>query len=170
MEPNHRPFSLVDPDISFPHVEKEKVSTTVLFVVSLGAPAVIIAIVSLLFVPGPSTQKQWSRSAIWKRKIWEWNVGWMGLALGCAVTVLFTDGLKLLIGKPRPDLLSRCQPNLSDISSYTLGGILDQVSEGTLVSSTICQQSNHGTLKDGFQSFPSGHASCKFIGHRVRLG
>ena len=107
----------------------------------------------------------WSKSQVWKKKLWEWNVGWMGLGLSCAVTALFTNALKLLIGRPRPDLLSRCVPNLAEISSHVLGGISDQISEGTLVSSTICQQTKHDILKDGFQSFPSGHASCKLTTH-----
>ena len=86
----------------------------------------------------------------------------MGLALGCAVTALFTNGLKLVIGNPRPDLLSRCNPKLSEASSYVLGGFNNQVSDGALVSWTICQQTDRGILADGFQSFPSGHSSCKF--------
>lgn len=86
----------------------------------------------------------------------------MGLALGFAITVLFTNGLKTLMGKPRPDLLSRCNPNLSEASSYVLGGFNNEVSDGALVSWTICQQTDRGVLADGFQSFPSGHASCKF--------
>ena len=161
VEPNHRPFSLVDPNISFPYVEKEKVSTSVLFVTSLLAPAIIITIVTLAFVPSSTALNQSSKIRSWRHKLWEWNVGWMGLALSCALTALFTNALKLLIGKPRPDLLSRCQPDRSQISSHTLGGILDGVSEGTLVSWTICQQTDRDILKDGFQSYPSGHASCK---------
>ena len=94
----------------------------------------------------------------------------MGLALGCAVTALFTNGLKLLIGKPRPDLLSRCNPDVTNISSHILGGFNDQVSEGSLVSWTICQQPNPGMLKDGFQSFPSGHSSCKLLNRRAKSG
>ena len=95
---------------------------------------------------------------------------WMdGSRLGYAVTALFTNALKLLVGKPRPDLLSRCVPNLTDVTSHVLGGISDQISEGTLVSWTICQQTDRGKLKDGFQSFPSGHASCRSVGHRGQL-
>ena len=155
----------MDPDISFPYVKDEKVSTSVLFVVSLVAPAILIALVSLVFVRSSVGREHWSKSQIWKKKLWEWNVGWMGLGLSCAVTALFTNALKLLVGRPRPDLLSRCDPNLSEISSHVLGGIRDQISEGTLVSSTICQQTKHDILKDGFQSFPSGHASCKLTTH-----
>ena len=155
----------MDPDISFPYVNHQKVSTSVLFVVSLVAPAILIALVSLIFVRAPTVREHWSKSQVWKAKLWEWNVGWMGLGLSCAVTALFTNSLKLLIGRPRPDLLSRCNPNLSDIPSHVLGGIRDQISEGILVSSTICQQTKHDILKDGFQSFPSGHASCKLAAH-----
>lgn len=155
----------MDPDISFPYVKQEKVSASVLFVVSLVAPAILIALVSLVFVRSPTARERRSKSQVWKKKLWEWNVGWMGLALSCAITALFTNALKLLIGRPRPDLLSRCDPNLSELSSHVLGGIRDQISEGTLVSSTICLQTKHDILKDGFQSFPSGHASCKLTAH-----
>ena len=159
-EPNHRPFSLVDPSISFPFVENT-ISTVVLFVVSIIAPAIIIMVLSLVFVPGPSGQMLSLSSQSMKRKLWEWNAAWMGLALGLAITALFTNGLKLLMGKPRPDLLSRCNPNLLDVSSHLAGGFNDQVGEGTLVSWTICQQRDAAVMADGFQSFPSGHASCK---------
>ena len=159
----------MDPDISFPYVKNQKVSTSVLFVVSLVAPAILIALVSLIFVRSPPAPERGSKSQVWKKKLWEWNVGWMGLGLSCAITALFTNALKLLIGRPRPDLLSRCNPNLAEISSHVLGGISDQISEGTLVSSTICLQTGHGILKDGFQSFPSGHASCKLTTHREEV-
>lgn len=91
----------------------------------------------------------------------------MGLALGLAITFFFTSGLKSLIGKPRPDLLSRCNLDPATIQQYALGG------EGTqlplwnlLVSSTACRQPDTSKLNDGFAAFPSGHASCElFPGH-----
>src|SRR3954462_7029877 len=73
--PNKRPFSLVDPDISFPFVHKEKISTAVLGVCALVAPAVIIFLVSILLVPGPTVPKSTPKSLIWKRKLWEWHTG-----------------------------------------------------------------------------------------------
>ena len=161
VHPNHRPFSLVDPDISFPYVEKEKISTGTLFSLALVVPAVFIVLISLLFVPGRQFSKQVSKSQLWKRRLWEWNVGWLGLALSLAVTALFVDGIKVLIGKPRPDLLARCDPDLANASAYVLGGVNDRISEGTLVSWTICRSTNKSILEDGFQAFPSGHASCK---------
>lgn len=162
ISPNHRPFSLTDPDISFPYVENEKVSSAVLAVVGLVAPAVIIFAVSLLFVPGPTIRKGTPRPAIFKSKLWEWNTGWLGLALSLASVFFFTEGMKNLYGKPRPDLLSRCDPDLAGQTSHALGGFGSTVSNGILlVSSTICRQTDRSILDDGFSSFPSGHSSCK---------
>ena len=88
----------------------------------------------------------------------------MGLALSLASAFMITQGMKIMFGRPRPDLLDRCQPNLDDdsIANHTVGGFGDPAfSEGVLVAWQICQQRDRGILDDGFQSFPSGHASSK---------
>jgi diacylglycerol diphosphate phosphatase/phosphatidate phosphatase len=59
--------------------------------------------------------------------------------------------LKNLIGKPRPDLVDRCQP-IQGSTDPVLG----------LSNSTICTQTDNAILKDGFRSFPSGHSSSKW--------
>lgn len=83
----------------------------------------------------------------------------MGLGLSLAVSFLITNGIKNVIGKPRPDLLAQCNPDLSKTLSSTVGGIGDQVNEGIqLVSWTICRDTTE--LDDIFRSFPSGHSSC----------
>ncbi|KAL8824008.1 MAG: hypothetical protein Q9191_005370 [Dirinaria sp. TL-2023a] len=163
VHPNHRPFSLVDPDISFPYVEHQKVSMGVDFVVALVAPAILIALIALIFIPGISQSKQMSRSQTWRLKLWEWNVGWMGLALSCAVTALFVESLKNLVGKPRPDLISRCDPDLANASNFVLAGVNDRISEGTLVSWTICRQTDLAILNDGFESFPISFAGLFYF-------
>ncbi|KAI4247953.1 MAG: hypothetical protein LQ352_006043 [Teloschistes flavicans] len=162
--PNHRPFTLTDPSISFPYVENEKISTTTLFLVSLVAPAIITFAVAIVLVPGPSVAPGTPRSLIWKRKLWEWNTAWMGLGLSLAFAFFFTQGMKNLFGKPRPDLLSRCQPDYENQQNYKLGGFPTVLNGVYLVSSTICQQKNKGILNDGFSSFPSGHSSYSFAG------
>lgn len=92
----------------------------------------------------------------------------MGLALACASAFLITDGMKALFGKPRPDLLSRCNPDLANIQKYAVGGYGNQLSEGILlVSYHICRQSDMSVLNDGFYSFPSGHSSRKIIDTRL---
>ncbi len=161
IEPKRRPFSLVDPRISYPYTQRENVSNAVLIVIALVVPAVLIALICILFVPGP-TVKGVPKSVVWRRKLWEWNTGWLGICLACAWALLITDGLKAVLGKPRPDLLARCNPNLANIERYAVGGYGTRVAEGfRMVTWEICQQTNKAILKDGFYSFPSGHSSSK---------
>lgn len=87
----------------------------------------------------------------------------MGLGLSLAVAFMITNGTKNLVGRPRPDLLARCDPDLSRLLNSTVGGVGNQVDEGiNLVSWTICRNPG-STLDDGFRSFPSGHSSCKLL-------
>ncbi|MCJ1308117.1 hypothetical protein MMC25_001769 [Agyrium rufum] len=166
LTPNHRPFSLSDPTISFPYTEHEKVSTATDILVSGLAPALIIVPICLFINPyPPSEARQQDKAQIWRRKLWEWNIGWMGLALALASASFVTHGSKNLFGKPRPDLLSRCQPDLENMAKYVLGGVPSQGDGlGVLVSWGICKQPNRALLNDGFQSFPSGHGSFSFAG------
>ncbi|KAI9732452.1 MAG: hypothetical protein M1835_003500, partial [Candelina submexicana] len=155
--PNKRPFSLVDSSISFPYVTKEKISSGLLFVLCVVLPGIIIPVVTLLLVPGPTIPKNTPKSLIWRRKIWEWNTGWMGLGLSLAAALLLTDGMKNLFGKPRPDMLSRCQPDVANVQNYAVSAY--KVGNAYLVSAAICKNTDTGMLNDGFKSFPSGHAA-----------
>jgi membrane-associated phospholipid phosphatase len=161
VEPFKRPFSPVNLDISYPYQTSEMIPTWLLVVVSLIAPAGIVFIVCLIWVPGPTAERGTPKSLIWRRKLWEWNTGWMGLALSLATAFLITQGMKNLFGKPRPDLLSRCQPDLNRIRDYTINPVGEFFDPAwVLVTPGICQQTDNDILKDGFKSFPSGHASC----------
>lgn len=85
----------------------------------------------------------------------------MGLALAVASAWAATQGLKVLVGKPRPDLLARCDPDLSRIAEFTVGGLGERVrGAATLVSWEICRDRSNSLRIDGFASFPSGHSSC----------
>ena len=130
--------------------------------IALVAPAIITALVALIFTPGRSTSKGISKAGLWKYKLWEWNAAWLGLGLGLAITFFFTEGLKNLIGKPRPDLLSRCDLDPATVEQYVLGGEGVQLPLwNVLISSTACRQPIRSRLNDGFASFPSGHSSCE---------
>ncbi|OJD23996.1 hypothetical protein ACJ73_04648 [Blastomyces percursus] len=164
-EPNRNPFSLTDPSISYPFTVHETVRVTVLVLVSLIAPAVIIFLGSIFFIPGLTAGKHAPKATVWRRKLWEWNVGWMGLGIAYAGTYASTEALKVIYGKPRPDLLSRCNPNLSDIAAHVVGGLGERLDGAPLlVSYTICQNTSEKLTWDGFVSFPSGHASLSFAG------
>ena len=160
ISPNRRPFDITDPELSFP-LQGETISTTLLFFLSLVVPAIVIFIVCLFVGLGPTPEKR-SRIAALQRKLWEWNAGWMGLAVAIAVSFLITSGTKQVVGKPRPNLLARCDPDVSRLPNSTLGGIGNQTDEGIhLVSWTICRQTDMSLLDEGFRSFPSGHSSGK---------
>ena len=131
--------------------------------IGLVIPAIVTFIVCIFIGLGPATEKRSSRAKALKRKLWEWNAAWLGLGLSLAVAFFITDGTKNLVGKPRPDLLARCNPDLSLLLSSAVGGVGSQMDEGTnLVSWTICQNPG-SSLDDGFRSFPSGHSSCKLL-------
>jgi membrane-associated phospholipid phosphatase len=158
----HRPFTLTEYDISYPNTSGI-ISVPVLIAIALVAPAVIILFLSLILA---SKNPALSRPTKWRGAYWNVHVGWLGLALALATTLFITSGLKDLIGKPRPDLLARCHPDLSAVAQYLVGGFgstLDSEAE-PLVSDGICQQTDKRFLDDGFAAFPSGHSSFSSAG------
>jgi len=162
LTPYKRPFSPVNLDISYPYETQETIPTWLMAVIGLVIPAAVIFLVCIIFVPGPTASRGTPKSLIWRRKLWEWNTGWMGLALSLATAFMVTQGMKLLFGKPRPDLLSRCQPDLSRLQETAINPIVgEQVNAAwVLVTDAICTNTDEDIMKDGFKSFPSGHASC----------
>ncbi|MCJ1475992.1 hypothetical protein MMC13_004656 [Lambiella insularis] len=164
LTPNRRPFSPTDPNIACPYVLKEKISNSTLILVGLVAPGLITAAVCLAFAPGRTASRGMSSSLFWRRKLWEWNTAWMGLGLALATSVLLVDAMKNLFGKPRPDLLARCDPDMANLQDFVVGGFGTATSGGLLVSWQICRQTDLSILNDGFASFPSGHSSFSWAG------
>ncbi|OBT89546.1 hypothetical protein VE02_01083 [Pseudogymnoascus sp. 03VT05] len=164
ISPNKRPISLSNPELSYPD-NPDTVTIAVVIIVSLGAPAVIIFLTSLLLVPGPSVPKSVPKGLIWRRKLWEWFTGWLGLGMSCASSWLVTSGLKNLVGKPRPDVIARCMPDLSQIAKYAVAGIPAlKGTTVTLVHAGICTNPDPKLLDDGWRSWPSGHSSFSAAG------
>lgn len=128
------------------------------------APIVIIIIIALVFVPGATVPRGTPKSLIWRRKLWELHIGLLGLGLSVIAAFFITNGMKNMFGKPRPDLLSRCQPDLANLSKYIVGGIANVSSNGQLVSGDICKNPDKAFLDDGFRSYPSGHSSSSAAG------
>jgi hypothetical protein len=77
LTPFKRPFSPVDLSISFPHENHETIPTWLMAVIGLVIPAAIVFLVCMIFVPGPTASRGTPKSLIWRRKLWEWNTGWM---------------------------------------------------------------------------------------------
>ncbi|KAK0379739.1 PAP2 superfamily protein [Colletotrichum limetticola] len=171
VEPNKRPFSVLDPNISFPFTHHETVPMWLAAIIAVAGPIIVIAAVCLILVPGNTVPKGTPKSLIWKRKLWELHVGYLGLALAHVGAFFITNGMKNMFGKPRPDLLSRCQPDLANIQKYIVGGTSANITGltgaagfGQLVSAAICTNTDSHTLNDGFRSYPSGHSSSAAAG------
>ncbi|ODA76592.1 hypothetical protein RJ55_07862 [Drechmeria coniospora] len=162
--PNKRPFSLDDPNISFPFTENQTVPTWLLVILCGLVPAVLIIIICILLVPGGTVPKNTPGSLVWKRKLWELHVGLLGLLMAVGSSFFFISGMKNMCGKPRPDLLSRCQPDIANASSYQVGGFRGESNASLLYSGDICTQTDKYKLDDGFRSYPSGHAAASAAG------
>lgn len=132
---------------------------TVLCILCALVPIIVIAIVCLIFVPGATVPKNTPAVLVWKRKLWELHVGWLGLGLALVSAMFFTQGMKNLFGKPRPDLLDRCQPDIANARDHVAGGFPGENVLGVLYYASICTQSDAHKLDDGFRSYPSGHSS-----------
>jgi len=88
-----------------------------------------------------------------KRSIRDFHGAFLGLATAIVITALFTDGIKNLVGEPRPDFFHRCFPD--GIEVYTND---DE-------QQVICHPNvSERAFRDAYKSFPSGHVSWAFAG------
>ncbi|TFK27409.1 PAP2-domain-containing protein [Coprinopsis marcescibilis] len=131
-----RDFSLADTSLRHPFAEHERVPELHLIAICVGIPIVIQPIINFF------TVRSW----------WDFHNSYLGLILGLALTGSTTQLIKLTVGRPRPDIISRCNPNVTE--DPLLG----------LTTWRVCQQEDIHLLKDGFRSFPSGHSSLSFAG------
>lgn len=79
------------------------------------------------------------------------HVSILGLIATLFITAFVTDVIKNAVGRPRPDLISRCGPERG-------------TPDHALVSYTVCNATNEHILHEGWRSFPSGHSSFAFGG------
>ncbi|GAA5931405.1 hypothetical protein JCM3775_005016 [Rhodotorula graminis] len=133
-----REFSLTDTSIQHTYATKQRISFGECIVYAGVIPAVLILLVAL----------------IWRRSFWDWHNGWLGLLLSVSLTTVFTQAVKVTVGRPRPDLIDRCQP-VADAANRAVYG---------LATVAVCTVQSGHTIDDGFKSFPSGHSSFAFAG------
>lgn len=149
---------------SFPYSETEAVPLWLLGIFIAVIPFLSILIVTLIFVPGATVPRHTPASVIWRRKLWELHAGSLGLLTSNIIAFFLTQGMKNLFGRPRPDLLDRCQPDIDNAADHVVGGFMSANGAGLLYSATICQQQDSHKLDDGFRSYPSGHSSSAAAG------
>ncbi|GAA6040651.1 hypothetical protein JCM8097_008087 [Rhodosporidiobolus ruineniae] len=135
-----REFSLTDTSLQHTYATKERITFGECIVYAGVVPAVCIILVA----------------AIWRRSFWDAHNGVLGLLLSVALTTVFTQVVKICVGRPRPDIIDRCQP---------LSGAANKAVYGLAVAAEICTTDiNSHVMLDGFRSFPSGHSSFAWSG------
>ncbi|KAH7914956.1 PAP2-domain-containing protein [Hygrophoropsis aurantiaca] len=132
-----REFSVNDETIRFPYAVHERVPDIALYFIAVVAPIILQLVINLSSV----------------RSFWDYHVSVLGLILGLVITGAITQFSKITVGRPRPDLLSRCIP-IPGSQDPTYG----------LSTDAICTQTDTAIMIDGWRSFPSGHSSLSFAG------
>ncbi|KAI8385014.1 phosphatidic acid phosphatase type 2/haloperoxidase, partial [Radiomyces spectabilis] len=137
--PFRREFSMTDSTLMHPYKTHEIIPVSVLLVICIVCPAIMIITIALGV----------------RRSLHDCHNALLGrLFLALSMTIMTTVVIKVTVGRPRPDMLDRCQPP-KDIPNPPLG----------LQNYTICTTDvNSYKMKDGFKSFPSGHSSFSFAG------
>ncbi|KAN0062007.1 hypothetical protein ACQY0O_006002 [Thecaphora frezii] len=134
-----REFDLNDTSIQHTFAVHERVPMWLLGLTAVIIPALLIATIAL----GAS------------RSVWDLHNGLLGFLLAHCLNVTVTTIIKVCVGRPRPDLIDRCQPWPGSINATPYG----------LSTDAICSVGiDDSRLRDGFRSFPSGHASSAFAG------
>ncbi|KAJ4961676.1 hypothetical protein NE237_021586 [Protea cynaroides] len=84
-----------------------------------------------------------------RRDVYDLHHGILGLLFSMLLTAVITEAIKNAAGRPRPDFFWRCFPDGKEVYD-SLGKV-------------VCH-GKAGHIKEGYKSFPSGHASGSFAG------
>ncbi|KAK9463248.1 phosphatidic acid phosphatase type 2/haloperoxidase [Lipomyces oligophaga] len=146
LEPNYSRFSLTDKTLQYPIADPETVPFGSCLVYSVLLPIAVIAVWSFVV-----DRLRYSHNEL----LWEFNVGFLGIALSESFTFVITTSLKGIVGRPRPDSIARCLPysGAADAEVWGLSEVLK-----------VCTQTDPAILAEGWRSWPSGHSSTAFAG------
>ncbi|KAL7276942.1 hypothetical protein RUND412_000034 [Rhizina undulata] len=163
IDPYNQPFSLENKSLQYPMANPERIPAKWAAVIAVAFPLLVIIIWTML-IDGlfshhktPVNRRRMMGGGGWtmRERLWQMNCGILGLGLSVACAIVITGALKNTTGKPRPDIIARCQPKT---------GSVDASPYGLSIASEICTQTDAAIMRDGFKSFPSGHSSTAFSG------
>jgi diacylglycerol diphosphate phosphatase/phosphatidate phosphatase len=153
IEPYHQHFSLTNISLQYPYAVHERIPIPYALCIS-GAFPIALILIYTLFIDGLFSHNKPQDAASgkrklrgphrWKDRLWELNCGVLGLLLAQGLAFVITQALKNACGKPRPDIIDRCQPRADSEDPFR-----------GLSNSSICT-GDPALLKDGFRSWPSG--------------
>jgi len=153
-------FCVLDMSLSYPS-RSAKLSLPLFIALSIIFPLLTIISVSL-FHPDRPNQHHPTAPQGRIQKLKTLNVSLLGLGVSLATSTVIFTGVKNLTGKPRPNFLSICDPDLENTERHTVGGFGAEVSRlWVMVDVEVCRQIDKGALRDGFRSFPSGFATSE---------
>jgi diacylglycerol diphosphate phosphatase/phosphatidate phosphatase len=152
MEPFHRLFSLRNLNIQYPHALVERVPV-IWNIIYAGVVPLVILILWLAVSRVGMHQFHVTLLGFFiaYEYISVWFVPKLTLHYRLLLTSFITDVTKNAVGRPRPDLISRCLPATG-------------TSKDILVSIDVCMETDPHILAEGWKSFPSGHSSFAFSG------
>jgi diacylglycerol diphosphate phosphatase/phosphatidate phosphatase len=131
-------FSLTDTSIQFSIKNPQTVSNDLL--------AIFLAIPYISLVIG---------HFVFSYRIWsDLHASLLGLSIGYSVSGSIVQFVRILVGRPRPDFIARCEPPPGAVNNQSFG----------LVNIGICQSNDTAFLIDGMRSFFSGHAILSAMG------
>ncbi|CAH6720073.1 hypothetical protein CLIB1444_03S03796 [[Candida] jaroonii] len=140
--PNYHEFSLNDISLMYSYRPEDEVTVPVNVLIGLGVGLPVIQFIAFSLYRGNVSTT---------RKLWDIHAGLLSLTGAMSSQLMVTCILKNICGLPRPDLISRCQPDDQIAPIYELSNI------------AICN-GNQQFIDEGFRSFPSGHSSTIFCG------
>ncbi|EQL33595.1 hypothetical protein BDFG_04347 [Blastomyces dermatitidis ATCC 26199] len=135
VRPFYRMFTLDNVSIQFPFAEVERVPVLWSIIYAGVMPLIIIIVWAVIIRPETHFT----------------HVSVLGLLVTLALTSFLTDIIKNAVGRPRPDLLSRCSPEKGTPAHK-------------MVTIEVCGAPESHRLHEGWRSFPSGHSSFAFAG------
>lgn len=159
-EPFHQRFSIRNKSLHYPFADPERIAPWLAAMVSVAFPLVVIILWTMV-IDGlfshhkkEAARRGYLRRGVYtiRERLWEMNAGFLGLGLSVAAVITIVGALKNLTGKPRPDLIDRCKPNPNWVEPI----------DG-LTGWKTCT-GNPIAIRDGFKSWPSGHAGVAFGG------